>query len=149
MYSPKEYALRLLKLRDRSEFEIRRKMVEKKYPSEDIDTTIAFLTEKRFIDDERFVRNFVRLAVGSGKMGKQKMQFKLSRFGIAKDLIGKELQEISTDSEYSRAMELANRWIEKKQSVPKEKIYERLGRFLLAKGFSYDIIKKVLDNYSN
>ena len=146
MYSPKEYALYLLKLRDRSEFEIRKKMKGKEFTPISIDETVDWLKEKQFIDDDRFVQNFVRLHLMVGKSGSRKMEFQLRHYGIDKEIIEKYLSEITKDDEFIRAEELAKSWLKKKTEIPPEKVYERLGRFLLSRGFSYDIIKPILDD---
>jgi len=146
MYLPKEYALYLLKLRDRSEFEIRKKMKEKEFVPLSIDETIDWLKEKQFVDDERFVQNFVRLHLMVGKSGSRKMEFQLRRYGINKEIIEKYLSEITKEDEFVRAEELAKSWLTKKAEISPEKVYEKLGRFLLSRGFSYDIIKPILDN---
>jgi regulatory protein len=143
--TPREYALYLIEMRDRSVFEIEKKMRDKGFAPSEIKETIKFLLEKQFLDDDRFVRNYVAMQVGSGRVGKQKLLFKLSSFKVDRGLIDKYVGEISKDDEYVRAEELAQSWLKKKSDTPREKIYERLGRFLLSRGFGYDIIKPILD----
>ena len=65
----KERCLYLLKARDRTEQEIRRKLREGFYPEAAIDYAVEFLKEYRFVDDENYGRNYIRV-YGSRKSRK-------------------------------------------------------------------------------
>jgi regulatory protein len=138
--SPLQYALDLIKLRDRTEFEIKSKMRQKGFDDEEIIKTINWLKEKIFLDDERFTKHYVKNAHLSGRSGKYKITFKLRTLGIDKELIDKY---VTTDSDYDNALDLGQRWVIK--NVNKDKKYEKLGRFLLGRGFEIDVVKRVLD----
>jgi regulatory protein len=142
--SPLQYALNLLKLRDRTVGEIRDKMKQKGFEQAEIEVTINFLTEKGFLDDERFVTNFIRNKQQFGSAGKYKIKFKLEQLKVNRELINQKLAEVNPESEIERAKELAQNWLNKKQTVLPEKKYEKLGRFLVSKGFEIDIVKNVL-----
>lgn len=47
----RECALALLEFRDRTERELRRKLKEREYSTEEIDETVLFLKEYRYLDD--------------------------------------------------------------------------------------------------
>ncbi|MFA7253055.1 MAG: regulatory protein RecX [Patescibacteria group bacterium] len=142
--SPLQYALDLIAMRDRTVAEIRKKMKEKEFLPEDIEATVQNLIDKKFLDDERFVENFIRSKQLGGKSGIFKIKFKLINLGINKDLIEKYLND-DEEWQYNNARELAENWLEKKQSVEPAKRYGRLGNFLAARGFSLSVIKKVLN----
>lgn len=143
-YSPLQYALNLLKMRDRTVGEIKNKMKLKGFETEEIDKTIIFLQEKDFLDDEKFVTNFIRNRQEFGSAGKYKIKFKLEQLKVDKKLIEERLLDIDSESEKDRAMILAQNWMEKKKSVLPEKKYEKLGRFLAGKGFEVGVIREVL-----
>ena len=50
----RECALALLEFRDRTERELRRKLKEREYSTEEIDETVLFLKEYRYLDDEAY-----------------------------------------------------------------------------------------------
>ncbi len=141
---PLEYALYLLELRDRTEGEIRQKMSMKKYEPAEIEKTVKFLKEKDFIDDERFVRNFVRNKQEFGSTGKYKIRQKLIQLRVGPELIEQNLNEIDTRDELNRATELAKNWLAKQKSILPEKRYEKLGRYLVSRGFEWEVVKTVL-----
>ncbi len=57
---PKEYALYLLKFKDRSERNIEEKMSQKDFSPDEIRETISFLLEKEFIDEPRLAKSIIR-----------------------------------------------------------------------------------------
>jgi len=140
---PLEYALYLLELRDRSVKEIERKMTEKEYTADDIEKSINFLLDKDFLNDERFVENKIKQLKLRGQ-GKFKVKFSLGRYGLAKELIDEKVNDISETEEFENAKELAQKLIKKKKIEP-EKRYEKVGRFLAGRGYSIEVVKKVLD----
>lgn len=139
---PLEYALYLLELRDRTESEIRNKMRMKKYDQADIETAIKFLSEKDFINDKRFVENYIQNKQEFGAVGKYKIRQKLILLGLDQKLIEENLVKINSESEFDHAHELAQNWLKKHQKD--EKTYQKLGSFLARKGFEIDIVKEVL-----
>lgn len=141
--SPLQYALDLITMRDRTKNEISKKMAEKGYLSEEITKTIDWLKDKQFIDDEKFTEHYIKNQLSIGRSGRYKIYFKLIRLGIAPELAKKYLDQDDPDSEYERVKELAESWLLKKSTV--EKKYEKLGRFLIGRGFNIDTVKKVLD----
>ena len=51
----RECALALLEFRDRTERELRQKLKEREYSAEEINETVLFLKEYRYLDDEAYV----------------------------------------------------------------------------------------------
>jgi len=144
---PLEYAFWLLKLQDRSIGGLREKMERKEYSSQEIKETIDFLIAKNFLDDERFARNFVRFKKSLKPTGKYYLQNKLRQKKIDNDIIEKVLGENSDQAE--EVEDAADRWLAKNKKVPKEKIYEKLSRYLVSRGFSWEIVKEVVEEKIN
>jgi len=141
---PLEYALYLLELRDRTEGEIRDKMRMKKYDTAEIEQAIQFLVERDLINDERFASNLVRNNSEFGTKGKYKIRQKLIQLRVAPELIEASLNGINSDSELIRATDLAKNWLTKQKTILPEKRYEKLGRYLVSRGFEWEIVKEVL-----
>jgi len=140
---PLEYALYLLELRDRTEGEIREKMGRKEYEPAEIEKAIDFLKDKDFIDDERFVKRYIENKQSFGTVGKYKIRQKLMLLHLDNALIEENLTEINPEAEYERANESAQNYLSHHQ-VSKEKMYEKVGRHLVSRGYEYDIVKRVL-----
>lgn len=134
----------MLELRDRTEGEIREKMGRKEYEPEEIEKAVDFLKDKDFINDERFVKGYVENKQSFGTTGKYKIRQKLMLLHLDSGLIEENLAEINPETEYDQAIKLAKNYLAHRE-VPKEKLYEKVGRHLVSKGYEYDTVKKVLD----
>lgn len=133
--------LHYLKYRIRSEEEIRRHF-RNKIPGSLIDKIVEDLKDKRFIDDNDFARLFTEDRLRNG-YGKKAIMFGLRRKGVDKTIVDQILQGIGFDQEYSVARKVIERKIKKAdESKRREKIYQ----LLLRRGFSIDIIRKVIDD---
>ncbi|MFA4995747.1 MAG: regulatory protein RecX [Patescibacteria group bacterium] len=146
---PLEYALYLLKIRDRSVGEIKNKMLVRKCSKEEIDEVILFLNDKKFLDDEKFAANFVRNQLSIKPQGKYKLEQRLKQLYVDEKIIKDVLGKIDINEERNSAKELAKRWLRKHtdnsiQITEDKKAREKLLRHLMGRGFSYDIIKEVL-----
>jgi len=140
--TPQEYVINLLKIRERSEGEIRQKMKLKGYFLEEVDAVISFMKDRNFLDDSRFTKLYVRSKRLTGQYGKHSIRCRLKNFQIDEEVIETELAEISKEEELATAKNLGVKWLAKKQE--KDRTYEKLGRFLMGRGFGYELIKQIL-----
>ena len=138
----KERTLYLLKARDRTELEIRKKLKDGFYPKEAIEYAITFLKEYKFIDDENYGRSYIR-TYGNKKSRKQ-LEFELASKGLGKEKIGQLLEECHV-SEYSQILRyLQKKGYQKGITLPKERA--KLAAALIRKGFSYDAVYEAMEN---
>ncbi|MBO8160409.1 MAG: RecX family transcriptional regulator [Thermosipho sp. (in: Bacteria)] len=97
--NPINDALRLLKYRIRSEKELRLRLSEKGYTNEEIEKTINYLKEKKFIDDEKFAYLYAYDSLVVHKKGPFRIKMELRNFGvdeyIIKDALEKVLSEVN------------------------------------------------------
>lgn len=136
----RERALYLLKSGDRTEGDIRRKLKEGCYPEEAIEQTIAFLKEYRFLDDERYAKQYIN-SRGSRKSSRQ-ISYELQQKGLSREVLQRLLEENPIVEEEQIRKYLKKKGYDREQTERKEraKISASLGR----KGFSFDVIKKVM-----
>ena len=140
---PLEYAFYLLKSRDRSIGEMKEKLKRRECTPQEINETISFLLEKDFLNDQRFAENFVRYKKIIKPVGKFYLRNKLLEKKIPVEIIEKVLSE--TPDEPSEIEELAERWLARNKKVPREKIYEKLSRHLISRGFEWEKVREVVD----
>ena len=101
---------------------------------------LQLLKNDGFIDDERYVQNFIRGKVGIKQWGKQKIRMSLLQKGINKELIDKYIEDI-TPQQYTENLQTAIRkWSQSHGEITKENT-TKLYRHLLSKGYTYDEIK--------
>lgn len=134
-------AYRYLSYRPKSEKEMRDKLLEK-YEEKTVGEAIEKLKEYNFLNDKDFSRMWVeQRSVGRGKRA---LAFELKRKGIDKDTIEEALSEMDTDKEFESALRLV-RGKEKYKNLDRNEVYKKIAPFLSRRGYSYDVIKKVLD----
>ncbi|GAA0069095.1 recombination regulator RecX [Clostridium sardiniense] len=140
----KETALRTVERSYKTEKEIRDKLLLKEFDEETIEKTVEFLKEYGFIDDSKFVRMFVKDRIKN--QGKNKIKYALLQKGINKYLIDEVFEELDRDDEIKRAIELCEK---KYLSIIKResddfKIKNKITRYLLGRGYDYDIAKECI-----
>lgn len=134
-------AMHLLEKTDRTEQQLRKKLLEGGYPEELAEQAITYVKSYHYIDDERYARTFVRLNQDRRSAGRMKMD--LLAKGIPADIIETALaQENETQPEA-----LIQKWMEKKNFDPGTATRQetaKMYQFLLCKGFGSNEIMHVL-----
>ena len=106
---------------------------------------IARLIKERYIDDERYARAFVKDKIRYNKWGRRKVQQGLWMKRIDDDIQQRVLDEVD-DEEYLNVLKPL--LVQKRKSTKAENEYElnqKLVRFALGRGFTFDIIRQCLD----
>lgn len=134
-------AMHLLEKTDRTEQQLRKKLLEGGYPEELAEQAITYVKSYHYIDDERYARTFVRLNQDRRSAGRMKMD--LLAKGIPADIVETALaQENETQPE-----DLIQKWMEKKNFDPGTATRQetaKMYQFLLRKGFGSNEIMHVL-----
>lgn len=141
----KEYAFLLLKFRPRSEKEIYERLKKKKFDAEIIKEAIAFLKEKRFIDDNYFAKVWLESRL-KRPLGLRRLKQELGLKGIAKEIIDSRLQEIKKKyCEGDIVREIARQRLCKLKNIEPAKVKSRIYGYLLRRGFSPDVVIDVIN----
>lgn len=139
------YSFRLLGLKPYTEFEIRNKIKGrfKKIQAEDLDEVLNKLKELKYVDDEKFAKDYIYFRVQVSPRGKFLLKQELYKKGIADEFIQKAINESEID-EVALAKELFEHKSKALQNYDQQKRKEKMMRFLQSRGFGYDVIKEVL-----
>jgi regulatory protein len=103
------------------------------------------LIAERYVDDERYARAFVNDKIRYNKWGRRKVQQGLWLKRIDKDIQQTVLDEID-EKEYLNVLKPLLK--QKRKSIKANSDYElnqKLVRFALSRGFTFDIIRQCLD----
>ena len=103
------------------------------------------LTKERYIDNERYARAFVKDKIRYNKWGRRKVQQALWMKRIDKIIQQRVLDEID-EKEYLDVLRPLLK--QKRKSIKAQSDYElnqKLVRFALGRGFTFDIIRQCLD----
>ncbi len=147
------YSFRLLSKKRYTAFEIDRKL---KYYSKrrsitekgNIDKVLKRLFELRYLNDEEFVRDFIRSRTMFKPRGKFLIKKELLLKGIKKELIEEIMNSEEINEEELGAVLIEkkmDKWLNLNKMKQREKGFQLLSR----KGFSIDSIYKILDKYYN
>ena len=140
----RESAFRLLKLRPRSEYELRQKLERKQYPDETIDETIQYLKQLQLIDDRRFTKAWISSRLAR-PFGLNRIRHELKLKGIEDQIIQEELSTAKeTFTEDEAVLTLAQRRFKKYKNIERMKAKRRTYEYLLRRGFSGAAITKAL-----
>ena len=106
---------------------------------------IQQLINERYIDDERYARAFIKDKIRYNKWGRHKVQQGLWLKHIDPEIQQRVLDEID-DSEYLDVLRPLLK--QKRKTIKAQNDYElnqKLVRFALGRGFTFDIIRQCLD----
>lgn len=127
---------------DRCTQEVLTKLRSLQVEEKEAQQILRLLKNDGFVDDERYAQSYIRGKVGLKQWGKQKIRMSLLQKGIPKELINKYLEHI-TPQQYTDNLQAAVRkWTQSHGPVTQENI-TKLYRHLMAKGYTYEEIKRV------
>ena len=140
----KNSALKIVERSYKTEKEIYNKLIAKEYSKESINRAIEFLREYNLINDENYVKMYVKDKLKS--QGRNKIKYNLKRKGIPDELINEELSKIDYDDSKDGAIILAQKKYNELQrrESDKYKLSQKLYRFLISKGYNYDLASDVM-----
>ena len=140
----KDKAFKLLSYRMRSVGEIKKRLREKSFLSDEIDTTIAHLKKLNYLNDLEFARAFAKEKVKLKMIGPLLLRSQLFKYQIEASLIDQALLEIYEQIDPHTLIEMH---IEKR-SIAKGHILDnnqkkKLNDYLSRKGFTWAQINEV------
>lgn len=137
----KNRALHLVSKMDRTEEDVRRKLSQSGYSKDVTERVITFMKEYRYIDDLSFAKSFIRTYMDKKSLSDIKRR--LIEKGVKKAEISEAEAEVYQGDEESIIKELLRkRGYDREVADQKEKA--KTVRFLLGKGFSYDLFSDML-----
>ncbi|MBC6996080.1 regulatory protein RecX [Neolewinella lacunae] len=125
---------------DRCHQEARNKLYTLGYGGEAGEAVIADLISEKFLDEERYARNFARGKFRMKRWGRQKITQELRQREISPYCINKALQEIS-DEEYQQALEeeLLRRNRKEKKGLHPYLRRRKLADYLFQRGYESEL----------
>lgn len=133
----RDYLVNIIARKDYTERELRTKLIERKTPGDIINRAMEYLIERGFIDEERFLVDYLMYLKKKRKYSRREIEQKVFKKGFSKDVM-KNIKSLLADYNSSAVIEsLTQKQI--KRNREKEKIFS----YLLRKGFDYEEVKKV------
>ncbi len=138
-------ALKYLGYKMRTEKEVRKKLEQSDFSNDVIEKVMEFLLKYNYVNDYEYSMAFIRQCLKINPLGSYGICQKLRSYGVKSTTAEKAIADSEID-EYLYAKKL----IDKKTSgkiFNSDADLKKLQDFLLRRGFSYDIIKPVIDEY--
>ena len=144
----KEKALRILSYRARSEDEMRKRLREAKFSDEVTEATLETLKRLSLINDKEFALSYARHQIITKPCGEFLLRRELKNKGISEDFILAAIEEAFKERPQAEvARDLARKKKRQYSSVDEAKAKKRTADFLMRRGFSWDIVSEILDNW--
>ena len=137
--SLRERALGFLARREHSRTELRRKLAPHAESAEELDALLEDLIQRKLLSESRFAE--ARAHVLARKFGAARIEYDLRAKGISEEAAASAAREARI-TEFERALEIWRRKFGARASDLKERA--RQARFLLARGFSTEVINRIL-----
>lgn len=141
----KETALKIIERNYKTKKEMTKRLLEKGYALEEINETLKFLEEYNFINDESYAKAFINDRTKT--QGKQKIKYALKNKGVSDEIIEEELSKLDMEKEKENANILALKKynILIKRESDKYKLKEKIIRFLISRGYDYEVAKDAVN----
>lgn len=142
-------AMHLLEDMDRTEAALREKLCQGLYPPDVVEDAVQYVKSFGYLNDSRYAENFVRSRQGS--KSRKEIQAMLLRKGITAEQIEAAFEACYDEENGDGEKGAIQKILKKKRFSPEEcdesemqKIYAYLAR----KGFRYDTVRQVIQNYN-
>ena len=136
----RDRALYLLQSQGRTKAEMIQKLQKDGYPDDVIREVMSFLEEYHFVDDSSYIENYIH--VNKSRKSPRQIVFELQQKGVDKDTISRMLEEAPINEDDTVRVLLKKKTGGQIPADWKER--QKLAAFLGRKGFSFDVIQRVL-----
>ena len=146
--SAREKAMRLLAHRARSKKELCDRLGQAGFERQVVEETLSDMERLQLVNDAEFALMFARNRMITKPVGEFLLRRELQQKGIGEIDIGKAVVEAYREkSEYQAAKELAQKNKKKQIKLDEEKARERVSNFLMRRGFHWDLVKDILEQW--
>ncbi|MCQ2253010.1 MAG: RecX family transcriptional regulator [Bacteroidales bacterium] len=126
--------------------EARQYMLKHGATDEEADLAVEYLTENLYIDDHRFARAYAADKFRFNKWGRDKITMQLKIKKIPQEAIENAIEEIFDCDQEKET--ISNELAKKLRGIkndPKNKIWEKLMRFSISRGYSMQVARPIID----
>lgn len=145
-YRARDAALHLLSYRPRTTAELRKKLLQKEYPVDAVESVIRSLTDEGLIDDNAFATEFVEQRVRGRRHGIVRIRSELLKRGISTSVINTAIRRGATHNDWQEAamQEANNKWRKMPDGLALRRKRKRLHDHLVRRGFDFSLIREVM-----
>lgn len=138
------YGLNKLSQRDYTRSALKLKMLRLQKDETIVTTVLDYLERNGYLSDKRKASSILNQY--ANKEGLNKTRIRLKQKGVPDILITEMIENIKEDRDDEA---IATNVVVKKYKVYNPEEYMKYSRFLLSRGFNFDVIKKALEKFKN
>ena len=139
-------AYRLLTYRPRSRAELIQKLRDKEFDEAAVEAVVTDLIRLGYVNDRLFAEQWASSRVRLRAFGRRRIELELRNKGVGREIIDEALAAVfGAEPELGTAMSAAERKLNTMRSADRETRRRRLAGFLERKGYSYEIIRRVIN----
>ncbi|MFH1093242.1 MAG: regulatory protein RecX [Candidatus Omnitrophota bacterium] len=139
------FALRLIKFRMRSKYELQSRLKRKHFSQEIIEQVLDLLSDLGYVNDLIFAKAWVNSRLQAKPRSRKLLAYELKKKGIESSMIERSLAELTLEKEEQMARQLVGRRVAKLKGLPKETQKRRLSGYLCRRGFSTGVCLKIIN----
>jgi len=141
-------ALRILTGRDHSKYELTQKLEQRGFTAMDIEKAVSECERFDYINDERTSRVYIRQLILKG-YGEKRIRYEMNKKGLKgeriENILCETVAEIGELDGAERILDKNLKRFERESDLKKRR--DKIYRFLNARGFSQDTIRKLIKKY--
>lgn len=135
-------AVRYLSYRPRSEAELRKRLQQRSFDSDNVEAAITRLKEQGLVDDMAFAQFWKDNRESFSPRSQRLTKLELRRKGVASDIIDQAVDAIDDDDSAYRAVRSKARGLPYSDY---QSFRRRLGEYLKRRGFGYEVIEHAVE----
>jgi len=139
--------LHYCKYQERCHSEVRNKLFELGFTTNEVERQLAGLIETGVLNEERFARAFARGRFKMKQWGREKIKQQLKLRKISDYCIRKAMEEIDGDEYENTLIKLSSKkWAESKKDRSLTSRKSKLYRYLVQKGYERDLVMEAIND---
>ncbi|RUL51585.1 recombination regulator RecX [Lysinibacillus antri] len=138
-------SLQFLSFQMRSEYEVKKKLLDAGFGEAVILEAIRKLEKLGFLNDETYSKALLETKKKTAKKGPRAIKQDLIKKGIDKDTQQKVLETFTYDDQLKLAMELAEKTVRAHSKKTPVQIKQKIQDVLTRKGYSFTVLNEILD----
>jgi len=137
-------AVALLAVRDRTRFELSRLLAARGFPQAELESALDRLKEQGYLNDRRLATIWAKSRLRAKPMGPYRLRQELDSKGVEEHLVREVLREMYEDGEETAARRAMAAKVSALRHLPAASRTGRVARFLQRRGFSTQVIWRLL-----
>ncbi len=140
-------ALKSLKSRFRSSYELKKLLLLKQYPSDYVEKAISKLEKQGYLNDRSFARSYINNQIITSSKGPNRIIRDLMDKGVDKKIIEEEICLIDEQLQLGRINKIIMQSLKSNRNKGGAVLKNKIITNLINSGYSYEVINKIIDNY--